>query len=467
MNYDTFTQIVILGSSNYTPFMELKSHQRRDIIEKLLNIQVFTAMNKKLKSFQNQLSAEMQNYQTHLRILQVRLEEQKKLLDKIKTQNTSIIDTKKQEKLAHQDTIDRVIGTVNTLTDNRLSLSKKIKSLSDLSKIKNAVTELQKIRSSFDANVGNKKKTLQFFNTNTSCPVCSQMIDDTLKTTKTQVLATDIEKIEKNMILLDEKLNQYNLTMGEIQNLYNEVHTIDQQINGYQQQINIYNQQIKDIDNFIINYHEVNQMEVEQEEELYQKTATEISKTSSLIDRNIDQSKVYAVCEELLKDTGIKAKMVSKYLPHMNSRINFYLQKLEFYVTFVINENFVEKIKSRHRDTFSYSSFSEGEKLRIDIAILLAWRDIAKLKNSVNTNILILDEILDSSLDTTGTDNFLSIINILLNNTNDHKPEDIHWSNAKTNVFIISHKAEGMVDKFDRVLMFTKVNDFTEVTEVD
>ena len=448
MNYKSFTQIVVLGSSTFVPFMQLSAPGRRDVIEDILDIRIFSTMNTILKERVKVNKEQVYDVENAMSLLK----------DKVTVQRTLIDDLKKQSdsNVSHwNESIESLKKDINT-SQNEVELDmREMDSLAvELEETEDPSDRMNKLREftiTFNGKMKDLKSEIKFFKDNKICPTCHQGIGSELKD---DMLNKDEDKLTKLNEALDQiaseqdKLDKEWTSRNDIQKLIK-----DSQIKVKQTlaDINWKNNKIKEIEKEIKSI-ENNHDSVELEKEKLRKII-EQGQEKEILRRDIIQKQSdLQLVSEFLKDGGVKSSIIKKYLPVMNDLINKYLQKLEFYVNFNLDEMFNETIKSRFRDEFSYASFSEGEKMRIDLALLFTWREIAKLKNSVNTNILILDEIFDSSLDTNGTMDFMKI---LYNITDGN------------NVFVISHKGEQIVDKFDNVIEFKKHKNFSKPKQYD
>ncbi len=448
MNYKSFTQIVVLGSSTFVPFMQLSAPGRRDVIEDILDIRIFSTMNTILKERVKVNKEQVYDVENAMSLLK----------DKVTVQRTLIDDLKKQSdsNVSHwNESIESLKKDIKT-SQNEVELDmREMDSLGvELEETEDPSDRMNKLREftiTFNGKMKDLKSEIKFFKDNKICPTCHQGIGSELKD---DMLNKDEDKLTKLNEALDQiaseqdKLDKEWTSRNDIQKLIK-----DSQIKVKQTlaDINWKNNKIKEIEKEIKSI-ENNDDSVELEKEKLRKII-EQGQEKEILRRDIIQKQSdLQLVSEFLKDGGVKSSIIKKYLPVMNDLINKYLQKLEFYVNFNLDEMFNETIKSRFRDEFSYASFSEGEKMRIDLALLFTWREIAKLKNSVNTNILILDEIFDSSLDTNGTMDFMKI---LYNITDGN------------NVFVISHKGEQIVDKFDNVIEFKKHKNFSKPKQYD
>jgi len=448
MNYKSFTQIVVLGSSTFVPFMQLSAPGRRDVIEDILDIRIFSTMNTILKERVKVNKEQVYDVENAMSLLK----------DKVTVQRTLIDDLKKQSdsNVSHwNESIESLKKDIKT-SQNEVELDmREMDSLGvELEETEDPSDRMNKLREftiTFNGKMKDLKSEIKFFKDNKICPTCHQGIGSELKD---DMLNKDEDKLTKLNEALDQiaseqdKLDKEWTSRNDIQKLIK-----DSQVKVKQTlaDINWKNNKIKEIEKEIKSI-ENNDDAVELEKEKLRKVI-EQGQEKEILRRDIIQKQSdLQLVSEFLKDGGVKSSIIKKYLPVMNDLINKYLQKLEFYVNFNLDEMFNETIKSRFRDEFSYASFSEGEKMRIDLALLFTWREIAKLKNSVNTNILILDEIFDSSLDTNGTMDFMKI---LYNITDGN------------NVFVISHKGEQIVDKFDNVIEFKKHKNFSKPKQYD
>jgi len=446
LNYKSFTQVVILGSASFVPFMQLSPADRRAIIEDLLDIQIFSSMNSIVKNRITSIKDEQKtvDYTTKLTIEKINL--QKQNLEENKKNHLVEID-KKVKEVADNDTYLNKVGKDILLIQKHIEqLTDKI---SDKTTVASRSTKLITLQSKFEDNVKKLNKEISFYENNDNCPTCQQTIAS--ETKESQVTGKQLKITE--ITTATTKLEQ------ELQNVYVRL----EEIEGVQKHINAHNSEIVKLNTQVSSINTYNAKLLKEIAELRTRTVstenddeklrvlnTELQEAETLAEKLSLDKQYHEFAATLLKDTGIKTKIIKQYLPVMNKLINKYLTSMDFFVNFNLNESFEETIKSRHRDEFSYASFSEGEKMRIDLALLFTWRQIAKMKNSVNTNLLILDEVFDSSLDGVGTEEFLKLLNSLDNSTN---------------VFVISHKGDQLFDKFRSVIKFEKKNNFSQVTK--
>ena len=442
LNYRSFTQVVILGSSTFIPFMQLRSKDRREVVEDILDIKIFSLMNFLLKHKVKEVSEELKSIEYEFRLSKEKIDLQNKYIEDIRKNKERIIEEK--EHLVFDS--ERVVLSEQEKADK---IKLEIKSLepetSQKENVKSSIREYHKMEAKLSNRVDENKRQKEFFENNETCPVCTQDIELELKKQKIEEKSKRIQElnsgIDKLKVELDDKeqlLKGIEMLSKQIREKEVEVAKIGTSITHMERLIRQTNIQIQDM----------KKGEVSEEDKVKLTRLSERCKLQEEQITKLREDKFYVdVARNLLMDTGIKTKIINKYLPIMNKLINGYLTSMDFYVNFTLDNNFNETIKSRHRDEFSYSSFSEGEKMRIDLALLFTWRAVAKMKNSTNTNLLILDEIFDSSLDTTGTDDFLKILHTF----------------ADQNVFVISHKGDTMFDKFRSVIKFEKQRNFSKL----
>jgi DNA repair exonuclease SbcCD ATPase subunit len=443
LNYRSFIQVVLLGSSSYEPFMKMKPRYRREVVEEILDIRVFGLMDLILRSQQSDLQKKLTEVRHQAELIKTKYETEAKYLKTLETKgsdNQRVQENKLKENEQNRLEYDKKLQSLNeaiAVSQNELSghdtVNKKIK-------------ELEKYETKIEQNLDTHKKTLKFFKENDTCPVCTQSIDTKFKEQKCNHETTTISKLESGLSQLvkelthqEEKITAYGKVSNKIQSMNVEIAKVASSLESLkrhsdqiQQDISTSQERDTDIENI--------------ELELAKMSADLGVADGHLTD--VQEEKDYVdVLREILNDKGAKAQIIRKYVPIMNALINKYLQAMDFYISFNLDEEFNETVKSRFRDTFNYNNFSEGEKMRIDLALLFTWRDIARMKNSTNTNLLLLDEIFDSSLDGQGTDDFFKIIKTL----------------EKENIFIISHKGDILFDKFTNIIKYEKVQNFTQL----
>jgi len=443
LNYRSFTQVVILGSSTFIPFMQLKSKHRREVVEEILDIQIFSLMNMLLKQKLKNNAEEIRDVEYKSSLTEEKIDLQDNYIDEMKKNKNKSLKEKTILFASNQEEIHKRQNKISEFENTNIAL---LKQISDSDSIKSKYQKLQSIKSTLNEKHRAHSSTINFFETNEDCPTCQQHISELFKTDiiKTKVKETD--KISKGLSELKDELEKYKERQKEIVNIADGIREHEVQIakdNESILQLEKFNSTLQaEIDQ--LQHADVNKNDYEKLGELKSSLINLREQKSKLI-----EDKTYSeTAKNMLQDTGIKTKIIKQYLPIMNKLINTYLTSMEFYVNFTLDESFEETIKSRHRDDFSYSSFSEGEKMRIDLALLFTWRAVAKMKNSANTNLLILDEIFDSSLDGTGTDEFLKILNTL----------------GGENVFVISHKQDALADKFRSTVKFEKIKNFSHMS---
>ena len=443
LNYRSFIQVVILGASSYEPFMHLRVRHRREVVEEILDIRVFTHMDILLRQKQGELSKAITDVSHRYDLMKEKYELQNNHFIQIKNRDQSDIIQRKDK--IEQDKKDQEQYNAKLKDFNNKIYWNKIE-LEDSEKTTKTANQLSRLEAKIETNLLNHKKNLELFENNSTCPTCTQDIGVELRTKKLAEEKVKITKLElglkdllSEIIKTETKINEFAKLVDKINELGIEVAKIDTSITEINRHSNRLNEEIDKLEsdkkNTNLIAQELDTIKIQLEE-------IDIEKK-----KVIDEKQYIDIAREILNDTGVKANIIKKYLPIMNQLINENLQAMDFFVNFHLNEEFEETIKSRYRDTFNYNNFSEGEKMRIDLALLFTWRAIAKLKNSINTNVLILDEIFDSSLDGQGTDDFLKILKSL----------------NKENVFIISHKGDIMFDKFTNIIKFEKYKNFTRL----
>ena len=444
LNFRSFTQVVILGNASFVPFMQLRARHRRQVVEEILDIEIFSKMNLLFREKQKNQDEIIKQSDFNCQLIDSKIESQKKHIEDMSGNKQQTIEKRKLEIEKAQTDIDNYNLDIDKVKTEKAELQKQIL---DESKINNKYKQLHNLEAKLENTCSKHKKDLGFFQTHNDCPTCQQAIDEAFKSTmigkkaeKVQELEGALGQIEKDIKSAEDRLDVINKTMVTIREK-------ELLINRYETSINEIKKYIESKENEIYELSDekfTTGVATGKLEELQEQlTTAEAAKVKQKEQKNYLDTARYS-----MQDTGIKTKIIKQYLPIMNQLINKNLADMDFFVNFTLDDEFNETIKSRHRDEFNYHSFSEGEKLRIDLAILFTWREIAKLKNSTNTNLLILDEIFDSSLDASGTDEFMRILSNKL---------------AKENVFVISHKGDTLLDKFPSVLKFEKYKNFTRM----
>ena len=444
LNYKSFTQIIILGSSSFQPFMQLPTSARRDVIEDLLDIQIFSIMNQILKD-KIVLNSNFQREVLHKIEL---AEEKEKLIEGYKLEAEEINRDKiSKTKVLMTENNETVAGHQKAINHFQLKNKNHNQSLVTYDEKGEYQTQLLDLKKKIDNNIKITKKEVTTFVDMKECPTCEQVLDDEYRDVLVEERSEKIGSYEDGLVDLQKELD---LTISNIK----EMDCVRQQIDENNNEVQSLNYKIQGINEYIIKL----QDEIEHllkvkekssgDDERLIKLKRELTGLETEKKDFSDDLKYLKIAGKLLKDSGIKTKIIRQYLPIMNKLINNHLSAMDSYFNFELDENFNEIIKSRYRDVFSYSSFSEGEKMRIDLALLFTWRAIAKMKNSANTNLLILDEVFDSSLDSTGTEEFLKLL---------------HTLGSNTNVYIISHKGDALYEKFEHVIKFEKIKNFSKV----
>ena len=444
LNYKSFTQIVILGSSSFVPFMQLKAGDRRAIIEDLLDIEIFSVMNHLLKQKVAQNKEDMGTVDITLGLTKGERENVEFLIDKLKENKTSQIEANKKDIEKHEKAIADYREQIDQILDKNRELND---SISDEKGVRKEIDKLLDYQKGIEKGIIKCEEDIEFYENTETCETCKQEITEDHRENMIENFHDKMHELSSGLVSLGHKLIGQKSRLDEIEKVAEEYdRNLNEQIN-INSHVSACNQYIKKVS---YQMEELSNMEDDIEE--HKKELEECKKDIHIYteekERLSDQKYLYEIAGNLLKDGGIKAKIIKQYLPIINKYINVHLGKMDFYVSFELDEGFAETIKSRHRDEFTYDSFSEGEKMRIDLALLFTWSAIAKLKNSVNTNLLILDEVFDSSLDTAGTDEFLKILYDLTGNVN---------------VFVISHKGEILYDKFNKTIKFEKHKNFSRI----
>ena len=443
LNYRSFTQVVILGNASFIPFMQLKSVHRREVVEEILDIKIFSLMNMLVKNQIKDVADELRDIDYNKELTEEKIGLQGKYIEDLKKNKDKIIREKLSKIDDNQDTIDDKVKDRETLkTENEMLLQ----DIADRIEVEDKLVKLNDIKSTLVEKHKQHSKKIDFYKNNDECPECKQTIDKDFKENIITEKNKDVDTIIKGMKQLKIELDEKTKRSKTIKGVTTKIRENDVKVARLHSSITELEKFNTQLETEMKSFQEggVGQSDEDKLKEL-KENLEKISEQR----HKLREDKLYLEASKaMLQDSGIKTKIIKQYLPIMNKLINTYLTSMEFYVNFTLNENFEETIKSRYRDEFTYASFSEGEKMRIDLALLFTWRAIAKMKNSTNTNLLILDEIFDSSLDGTGTDEFLKILNTL----------------SKENVFVISHKGDTLFDKFRSVIKFEKVKNFSHVS---
>jgi DNA repair exonuclease SbcCD ATPase subunit len=446
MNYKTFIQIVILGSGNYIPFMQLPLAQRREIIEDLLDIRIFSSMNVVLKEKLKTIKDDLKQLNVSEKHLHDKAVMQRRFIDEIEKESNTRINEKQQRIEGLSKVIDKMINDNKTIESQIQELNQQI---SEVSASSNKLNQLGTLKGKISQRVGTINKDLRFFQENSICPTCTQNIDEEFKTNKiteyqksSEEFSGALSEINDAITSQEEKQRQFSALSQQIVKLNQKISSHNIQISTAQKQISELNEEIESIQENVQNRSTENEKLSQIEEELLQVQTDFLNKKDSL--------QYYEYMASLLKDGGVKTKIIRKYLPIINQLINKYLNTMDMFINFTFDEEFNETINSPLHDNFSYSSFSEGQKQRINLSILWTFRELVKIKNSTNVNLLLFDEILDSSLDDAGIEEFIRIVKYVF---------------TDTNTFIISHR-EGVTEKFEHILEFEKQGNFSRISNI-
>ena len=445
LNYKSFTQTTILGSATFVPFMQLGNSDRRAIVEDVLDIKIFSGMAKILRDKISKANTQIRELTIKKEMIEEKIEMQKNFIaDLDKSGKKRIKDTKDKIAIMFEDT-SGLMGE-NTKYDNLIK-TKYQPELENLSSARVSLKKMNTIKAKLEQRIQNITSDHKFFTDNVSCPTCGQHIEEEFRLNKIEDIEGKVKEINsaykdltKSIDEEQKKDSKFIEVSKQITQLTNDISTNNFKISQYQRQIGDYESEIQEITEQIANRNTERAALKSLKGEL-----TSVERDKSKHSEDIDY---LDFANSMMKDSGVKAKIIRRYLPVMNQKINKYLQMMDFYINFTLDEQFNERIKSPIHEKFSYESFSEGEKMRIDLAILFTWRDIAKMKNSSSTNILILDEIFDSSLDSNGTDEFTKIIKYVI--------KDAY-------IFMISHKVDELTDRLDNLITFEKMNGFSKV----
>ena len=444
MTYKSFCQVVILGSSNYIPFMKLTAADRRSVVENLLDIDVFSVMNALVRS-RLQISKEYVKDIGHkIEIAKSKLDEKQKLINTLEKKSSDSIEKYKIEIIESQKQVEEL---QNEIIKHQGAVADYLKQIDDKDKVPKRLVKMESLERQQKTKIRNIEQNIKFYEENDICPSCKQDIENYHKECVFDENKKDKDKAEENLKTVLGHVEEIEKRLNEINIILDTVSAIEKQISENQNQISVSTQYINKMKENIESI--VNEgTEVQETKNELQQLIGEGKQYVVRRKELVEDQHYYSIASSLLKDSGIKSKIIKHYLPIMNKLINKYLAEMDFFCQFNLDENFNETIKSRHRDEFTYHSFSEGERLRIDLSLLLAWREIARLKNSVNCNLLILDEVFDSSLDAVGTEEFLKLLTAF---------------GTRANIFVISHKSDTMTDKFSNHVMFEKKNNFSKL----
>ena len=443
LNYKSFTQIVILGSASFVPFMQLPAASRREIIEDLLDIKIFSYMSNILREKIRSTNESIRELTIRKDLVEEKIDMQKNFISDLEQTGKKSIKEKQSKIKEFDESIDALLKDIDGYGEELKVVEEKMEVSSGSNK---KLKKLGTLRGKLQQKVATITKEHKFFNENTVCPTCDQHIEESFRLnrindaqSKAKELQQGFQELEDAIRLEEEKENQFKVLSKEATNLTHEISKANTRISGLRNRSRDLEQEIQTITSNLANRNT--------ERDALEKLVEELEGLQSKQSEQKENNVYHDFAHSLMKDGGVKSKIIKRYLPLMNKQINKYLQLMDFYINFSLDEEFKETVKSPIHEDFSYESFSEGEKMRIDLSLLFTWREIAKMKNSASTNLLILDEIFDSSLDGFGTDYFTKIIKYVV---------------SDANVFVISHKTDELLDKFDNIIRFDKVKGFSK-----
>jgi DNA repair exonuclease SbcCD ATPase subunit len=441
LSMKSFTQIVILGSSSFVPFMQLTTNVRREVIEDLLDIRVFSSMALLLK---DRVATNREEYKLNeqaIRYAQDAIKTQEKLRAEIDEQRESKILDYNINIMRNEEDIS--VSKI-AIEEYQEEINNLLEQCADYDSTVARIHKIVSLEQNLESKKNNASKTIKFYSENNECPTCTQHIDQAIKSEKIDEKKNTIEEIKEALIRLNDEHRKAEHRHSEIRGIQTDIRRLQAETNRFQSSIESYQKEIAIWNKEISN---LNKTQRTFTESAIVSAKQELDKALSSKEQILTDKEMYELATVILRDSGIKSRIIKQYIPVINTLVNKYLAAMDFFVKFELNEQFEEKILSRHRDDFTYESFSEGEKMRIDLSLLFTWRAIARMKNSASTNLLILDEVFDASLDANGCDEFLKLI---------HDVED-------TNIFVISHKGDVLNDKFNNVIRFAKQKNFSRI----
>ena len=446
LNYRAFKQIAVLGSSSYQPFMQMRPRHRREVVEEILDIRVLSHMDILTRNQQTALSKKINEARHQCDLIESKYELETKHFENLKNRSLGDMDIKKQKLEKNTDAKEQYLRKIQRLDTDYIKLEETIK---DKNKFESKLKQLEKLETKIEQNLVTHEANLNFFKENDNCPTCTQKIQTEFRSEKQTYEKAKIVTLNDGM---KDLLKEISKVEGQLQD-FNKISEKMYETNIEMSKLNTSIDELKKFSDSLHN--EILLLEGKEDdsttvEEHIIQLKTELQKIKIELEKIVEEKKYIDVVREILSDKGAKAKIIKKYLPIMNTLINQYLQSMDFFINFNLDEEFNETVKSRYRDIFEYNSFSEGEKMRIDLALVFTWRAIAKMKNSANTNLMVLDEIFDSSLDGQGTDDFFKIVRQM----------------DTENIFIISHKGDILFDKFTNIIKFEKEHNFTKLQYV-
>jgi len=444
MSYKSFTQVVILGSSNYIPFMKLTASDRRSVVENLLDIDVFSVMNTLVRARIQVVKEYIKDIDHKVDIVKSKVEEKDKFIKKLLQKSSDSIEGYKKEIALSRKQIEE---GMDDITEYQKKIDELLKEIKDKDEVPRRLLKMEGMEQQLKSKIKSIKRDVKFYEENDICPSCKQDIQEHHKECVYEEKKEERKEVEDDISKLIENIENTEKRMSDINVILNTIAGFETHINNKQNQINSHQKYIEKMQDNIESIHG-EETEVDEAKKELNELIGEGKGYIEERKNQVEDKHYYQIASSILKDSGIKSKIIKHYLPIMNKLINKYLVDMDFFCQFNLDENFNETIRSRHRDEFSYQSFSEGERLRIDLSLLLAWREVARLKNSVNCNLLILDEIFDSSLDGVGTEEFLKLLTTF---------------GSRANIFVISHKSDSMTDKFQNHIVFEKKNNFSRI----
>jgi len=444
MSYKSFCQVVILGSSNYIPFMKLSASDRRSVVENLLDIDVFSVMNSLLKGRVSQCKEEIRTLKSDVELLKDKVVNQKEYIQKIKNRSKDTVDKYRKDILETKSQISQIDDKISVLVE---SIDGLIENSQNKKSLQRSLEKHKDLRIQISSKLKKVEDQIEFYSKNDVCPTCDQSIGEDHKKFLLDKSEKEKDPLVGSLQSVEKQINDYIRLVQESEKLIEQCSKMQKSVSELQSSKSAHEKYITTIQKKI---HDVESETTETtDEELVLKDLIQQG-TGKATEHQEKKEEMYQydIVSVLLKDSGIKAKIIKHYLPIMNKLVNKFLTSMDFFCQFTLDETFNETIKSRHRDEFTYHSFSEGERLRIDLSLLLAWREVARLKNSVNCNLLILDEVFDSSLDGGGTEEFMKLITTM---------------GSRSNIFVISHKSDQLIDKFSGQIRFLKKNNFSRM----
>lgn len=442
-NYKTFCQVVVLGSASFVPFMQLPLGKRREIIEDLLDLQIFTTMNTLLKDKVAENTEQLKQNQNDQRLVSEKIKMAKDHLKELQTKNDQFI---KEKKTAIKDLETKIQNARIILDELQTNIESKSEVVKTFGSVQSKVEKLKSLRVQMETKSSTLSKEIEFFTNHENCPTCKQKIDSDFSCEIVNTRQNDIAELEVGLLQLSQKYEETNNQLSELFSVQKELDNIRSKASHEALKIQLLDEQIQTIQKEITEAKQ--QIKTSSDLKIID-LETELITLANSYNELQENKQVLSAAASLLKDGGIKTKIINQYIPIINKLINKYLGEFDLFVEFYLDEQFNEVIKSRHRDEFSYASFSEGEKQKIDLSILFTWRAVAKLRNSMSTNLLILDEVMDASLDGNAADDLLKILQNISN---------------ESSIFVISHR-ENLHDKFENTIKFVKHKNFSKIEE--